>query len=106
MILAGKLDRKISIYGPPSGTGSFGEPSSAGALVLNGIWAGLVESAGKEAQFLGGESLVQPRIFVVRHRTTINETMQVEWKGRRYKIVQIEYIDRNQEMLLYCSAVV
>ncbi len=101
---AGKLDRTITVITAPTGADSKGEPTTPGTEVCT-IPARALPTRGRE---LVASARDVPEIFdrfIIRYRTDLDETMQVEYGGGTYQIHRIVELGRREGLELTCRRV-
>jgi len=85
-LAAGQLDQRISIEQRISVVNDLGEEEPTWSTLAT-VWARAEPLRGREyfaAAQLQGEVDVR---FTIRHRTDVDRTMRVQWRGQAYDIV-------------------
>jgi SPP1 family predicted phage head-tail adaptor len=101
-----RLDRRIKILTAPTGTSAIGEPTTAGTEVCS-AWAAWFPVRGQEVA-ASRDAAVATDAFVIRYRTDLDETMQVEFGGDTYQIHRIappKQCGRNEGLELTCERI-
>lgn len=98
MIVAGKLDQRITIELPAT---TFNGIEDVSAWVVSGIfWARAMETPGRE--FLKGDYQAMEKVaFQIRYQA-IDSTARVTWSDRVYRIESVTGTYREGETWLHC----
>lgn len=100
---AGKFDRRLSLEAPSTRVSASGGVDQIWTL-LGGVWAELVQATGGEARDADQVVAEQKTVFRIRYRRDILPEMRVVYRGRPYAIEDVSEPDRNQHIVLTCSA--
>lgn len=95
----GGMDRYIAIQTPTWTQNAFGESTKAYATLAN-VWARIQYNKGKE-NFEGDKlTAVHNVIFTIRFLEGFDETAQISYNSRTYKIENIQELGRNEGLKL------
>lgn len=102
---AGKLDRRIVIQTPTATRDGAGQPVKTWGLLAT-VWAKVEHLRGKEP-FQGEQFNAQrTSVFTIRHRTDVDETMQIIFDGDTYDIQSIAEKGRREGLEITAFALV
>ena len=85
MMVAGKLDRRITIQVKSVVKDSYGEEILTWATHLT-VWSNPVQRDGKESDADGNRTTSRPVTFRTRWNSTFTNEMRIIWDGEYYRI--------------------
>lgn len=103
---AGNLDRRITIQTISGAQDSVtGEWRNGVWSDLVTLWAGKESRDGRERMLAHGVISIGDEVFVIRHRTDIDESMRVSYNSNQYEIKSIIEIGRGEGLKLITQRV-
>lgn len=104
MIPAGSLDRRLTIH-----SGSVVRSASGNEkytwTVLATVWAGQQRLSIADSNRMAGRDDGAEAKFVIRYRTDLTTSCQIECEGRRWVIVSIDELGRREGLALLVRAI-
>jgi len=94
-IKAGELDRRITFRVKTVALNSFNEEIETWATHAT-VWGKVEENGGAEALIANHEIATRRALFVIRHRTDLNEQMQISWDGNTWDIETTRQLGRRR----------
>lgn len=105
MSLALKLNRRITIQQPATGSDAGGQPNTGWTLFAY-AWASVLNENGAQTNRAGAESVLIRASIRIRYRTDLNERMRVLVGSTTYKINAVVPDDLRREYVdLVCHMV-
>lgn len=104
MIVAGPLDRRITLERPTVTKGSSGGPITNWGVAAE-VWAFVRPASARE--FIAGAAEVseQRTVFRIRWRDDVVTTWRVGFSGQKYRIVGVAEIGRAEGLELQTTAI-
>lgn len=104
-MLAGPLDRRVTLQQPVRGTRSAAGDTPITYSTVATVWASKRDIRGREA-LAGGAPLAEVETMIsIRYRSDIRPSWRVVLDGRNYDIVAIAELGRRDGLELRCVAV-
>ena len=102
----GRLDRRITLSKLVTTNDPYGEPIETW-VPIGDVWAERRDETVREVVMSGGLTAVVISSFRIRYRKGLDETNRVRDlnQARDYDVLGIEWLDRDEGLLLRCQAV-
>lgn len=105
MTLASDMDQRITFLNPPGGQDEDGYPINEWMDHIT-VWASLKTLKGRSFYAAAGTNLQNNRMFEIRYRKNVDDSMRVKWRGVDHSIISLEDDDgQKKSMIIYCKVV-
>lgn len=95
----GSLDRYVAIQSASESTNAYGERVGSFSTLAS-VWARIIDNPGNEKLEANQEQSINKVDFIIRYRSDVDETMQISYDSKTYKIQNIREIGRNNHLIV------
>lgn len=95
---AGQMRERVTLERRAAGVDALGQPSGAWTPLAT-VWARVRGMRGREFFAAGQTQEVAPVFFDIRHRTDLDGTVRVVWRGQPHDVTSVADVDGRREWL-------
>ncbi len=101
-MMAGRLDRKLTLQKPTTTTDEYGEKQFTWNNYRD-VWAGIQKQSGRE-MFEAGKLAEVDMVFKIRYLSEIDETWRIQYDGKDFDITHIKELGRKDGLEIAVTA--